>query len=239
MFFETFKLAQPNSVITDGSKSKRSEWNKDQKNDSTGKRKTRRYTHDHYFHRCGYDVNHTRATWKWVKPEEQENHQPTATADNPMGGSMRNMHLRTWCCGRATAVDNNTIIKNNYYRIQQLLPSSKIPPTIEYRTVDNDTVADKNKIQGEGHLDTAATGHFVATSCRLLNKTPTPNGLIVQCANSSHMQATDNRKLYIPSLPENATTAHVFPDMKTALILVPELCDADCLLTFQKSYVTV
>ena len=201
--------------------------------------KTRRYTHDHYCYRCGYDVNHTSGTCKWIKLEEQENHQPTATADNPMVGNMRNIHLRTWRCGRATAVYNNTIIKNNYYRLQQLVPSSKIPLTTEHCTVDNDKVADKNNRQGEGHLDTAASWHFVTTSCRILNKIPTPNGLIVQCANSSHMQATDTWKLDIPSLPKNAKTAHVFPDMKTALILVPELCDADCLVTFQKSHVTV
>ena len=53
------------------------------------------------------------------------------------------------------------------------------------------------------------------------------------------MQATDTVKLDIPSLPENATTAHVFPDMKTALVSVPGLCDANCLVTFQKSHVTV
>ena len=95
MMVEAFKLAQPNSVITNGSKIKRPEWNKEQKNDSTGKRKARRYTHDHYCHRCGFDVNHTSATYKLVKFEEQENHQPTATSNNPMGGSMINMHLRT------------------------------------------------------------------------------------------------------------------------------------------------
>ena len=66
------KLDQPNRVISDGSKSKRAEWNKDKKNDATGKRKTRRYTHDQYCYRCGYDVNHTSATCKWIKPEEQE-----------------------------------------------------------------------------------------------------------------------------------------------------------------------
>ena len=208
------------------------EWTKYQKNEPNGKRKTCRYIHDPYCHRCVYDVNHTIATWKWVTPEEQENRQPTTTADNPMGDSMRNMHLRTWWCGRATAIDNNTIIKNKYHRLQQLPPSIKIPPTTEHLTVDNDTVADRNKIKGEGHIDTAATGHFVTTSCCLLNKTPTPNGLILQCTNSSHMQATETGKLDIPSLPENATTEHVFPDTKTALISVPELCDADCLATF-------
>ena len=95
MMVEAFKLAQPNSVNTNGSKSKRPEWTKEQKNDSTGKRTARRYIHDHYCCRCGYDVNHTSATCKWVKPEEQENRHPTATAANPMGGSMRNMHMRT------------------------------------------------------------------------------------------------------------------------------------------------
>ena len=89
------KLAQPNSVISYKSKSKRAEWTKDQKNDATGKRKNRRYTHDNYCYRCGYDVNHTSATCKWIKPKEQENHQPTSTADNPMGVRMRNMHLHT------------------------------------------------------------------------------------------------------------------------------------------------
>ena len=124
---------------------------------------------------------------------------------------MRKMHLRTLCCGRVTSVDNNTVIKNNYYRLQELLPSSKIPSTTEYRTVDNDTLAEKNNIKGEGHLDTAETVNFVTTYRRLLNKTPTPNGLIVQCANSSHMQATDTGKLDITPLPENSTTAHAFP----------------------------
>ena len=136
-------------------------------------------------------------------------------------------------------MDNNTTIKNNYFWLQQLLPLSKIPPTTDHHTVEKDTVADKNNRQGEGHLDTAATGHFDTTSFRLLNKRRTPNGLMVQCTNSSHMQATDTIKLDIPSLPENATTEHVFPDMTTALILVPKLCDSDCLVTFQKSHVTV
>ena len=141
--------------------------------------------------------------------------------------------------GGETTVDNNTLLNNAYYQLQQLLPSSKILPTTEHRTVDNDTVADNNKIQEEGHLNTASTGHFFPTSCYLRNKTPTPNGIIVQCANSSHMQAIDTGKLDIPSLPENATTVHVFPDMNTALISVPELCDADCLVNFQKSHVTI
>ena len=34
---KSIKFAQPNSVISDRSKSKRAEWTKDQKNDSTGK----------------------------------------------------------------------------------------------------------------------------------------------------------------------------------------------------------
>ena len=47
MMVEAFKISQTNSVITNRSNSKRSEWTKDQNNDSTGKRKTRLYTHDH------------------------------------------------------------------------------------------------------------------------------------------------------------------------------------------------
>jgi hypothetical protein len=60
-------------------------------------RKVRRYPdNDNYCHRCGYDIvdAHTSATCKYVTPEQRKTHQPTATADNPMGGSMKNMHLR-------------------------------------------------------------------------------------------------------------------------------------------------
>ena len=53
------------------------------------------------------------------------------------------------------------------------------------------------------------------------------------------MQATDTIKLDIPTLPEKATTSNVFTYMTTSLILVPKLCDAECLVTFQKSHVTV
>ena len=39
MMVEAFKLAQPNSVVSDRSKRKRAEWTKDHKNNSTGRRK--------------------------------------------------------------------------------------------------------------------------------------------------------------------------------------------------------
>ena len=94
MMVEAFKHSQPSSVITTKSKGQYGNWTSDQRNDATGKRVARRYDNDKYCHRCGYDVNHTSATCKYVKPEEQANHRPTATAANPMGGSMRNMHLR-------------------------------------------------------------------------------------------------------------------------------------------------
>ena len=53
------------------------------------------------------------------------------------------------------------------------------------------------------------------------------------------MQATAIGTLDLPTLPSQAQTAHVFKEMSTALISVPELCDTDCRVTFLKTHVTV
>jgi hypothetical protein len=69
--------------------------NKRNEKDKDGKRKQRRYDNDNYCWTCGFDINtpHTSTTCRYVT--DKANHKKEATASNTMGGSQRNMHLRT------------------------------------------------------------------------------------------------------------------------------------------------
>jgi hypothetical protein len=62
-------------------------------NDKDGKRTARRYNNDNYCWTCGFDISHTSSTCKWIK--DIDNHKKEATAANTLGGSQRNMQLRT------------------------------------------------------------------------------------------------------------------------------------------------
>jgi hypothetical protein len=62
-------------------------------NDKNGKRNTRRYTNDNYCWTCGFDISHTSMVCKYTN--DNADHKKEATASNTMGGSQRNMHLRT------------------------------------------------------------------------------------------------------------------------------------------------
>jgi hypothetical protein len=62
-------------------------------NGKDGTRNTRRWDNDNYCWTCGFDIKHTSRTCEYIK--EPENHQKEATATNIMGGSTRNLHLRT------------------------------------------------------------------------------------------------------------------------------------------------
>ena len=76
-------------------------------NDKNGVRQKRRYEHNNYCWTCGYDINHTSATCKWIK--DTANHKATATFDNLMGGSTRNLHLKpTWYSGRTMPENENS-----------------------------------------------------------------------------------------------------------------------------------
>ena len=63
------------------------------KNNSDGTRSCRRWDNDNYCWTCGFDIKHCSMTCVYIKDEA--NHKKEATADNTMGGSQRNMHLRT------------------------------------------------------------------------------------------------------------------------------------------------
>jgi hypothetical protein len=62
-------------------------------NDKNGKRNTRRYNNDNYCWTCGFDISHTSMVCKYTNGNVD--HKKEATAANTMGGSQRNMHLRT------------------------------------------------------------------------------------------------------------------------------------------------
>jgi hypothetical protein len=62
-------------------------------NDKNGKRNTRRYNNDNYCWSCGFDISHTSASCKYTNGNVD--HKKEATATDTMGGSQRNMHLRT------------------------------------------------------------------------------------------------------------------------------------------------
>ena len=63
-----------------------------QRNGKDGSRTTRRWDNDNYCWTCGFDIKHTSDTCKYIK--DATAHKKEATANNPMGGSTRNMHLR-------------------------------------------------------------------------------------------------------------------------------------------------
>jgi hypothetical protein len=71
---------------------KRYQYNEKDKN---GKRKTRQYDNDNYCCTCGFDIHttHTSTTCRYIV--DAANHEKEATASNTMGGSQRNMHLRS------------------------------------------------------------------------------------------------------------------------------------------------
>jgi hypothetical protein len=62
-------------------------------NGKDGIRTTRRWCNDNYCWTCGFDIKHNSMTCQYIK--EPTKHQTLATANNTMGGSPRNMHLRT------------------------------------------------------------------------------------------------------------------------------------------------
>ena len=63
------------------------------KNNSDGTRACRRWSNDEYCWTCGFDIKHNSMTCKYIKDEAA--HKKEATATNTMGGSTRNLHLRS------------------------------------------------------------------------------------------------------------------------------------------------
>ncbi len=89
-------------------------------------------------------------------------------------------------------------------------------------------------------MDMGCTSHFLATTAPHKNKQSTNNGISVRLPNQETMITSHMAELDLPDLPQAAQTAHIFPDLgATLLILVGQLCDADCTATFTNNLVTI
>mmetsp|Transcript_1703 Transcript_1703/g.3400 ORF Transcript_1703/g.3400 Transcript_1703/m.3400 type:complete len:122 (+) Transcript_1703:409-774(+) len=86
-----------------------------------------------------------------------------------------------------------------------------------------------------GTINSAATDPFMPDTYTGDAATPTQNGIIVDYANGSHMQATVTNVLVIPELPKSARGGHKFKDIHLPLISVTKLCQAGCKVQFSKT----
>ena len=90
--------------------------------------------------------------------------------------------------------------------------------------------------------DTGATGHYASTDFIMINTSLSPiinikqtdNPISVQLPDNHHIKSTHTANLDIPSLPLEATEAHLFPDLgATSLLSIGKLCDAGCEAKFR------
>ena len=87
--------------------------------------------------------------------------------------------------------------------------------------------------------DSGTTGHFITSEAICQNKKKATNGLWVTLLDSSSIQATHSSDLKIAALPMQARKAHVFPQLKTSLISIPQLCDAGYKAIFDDTTVEI
>ena len=71
------------------------------------------------------------------------------------------------------------------------------------------------------------------------NPQPTAQGVIVGCANGSHMRATATNTLNLPQPPVKAPGCHKIKNISLPLISVSKLCWAGCKVNFYQSIVTI
>ena len=87
-------------------------------------------------------------------------------------------------------------------------------------------------------VDTGATGHYLDATAEqhCLDVQPTDTGPSVQVANGDNIETTKRATLQLSdSLSPQATTAHIFDDLKSgSLLSIGQLCDDDCIALFTK-----
>ena len=80
--------------------------------------------------------------------------------------------------------------------------------------------------------DTGCSGHYDGDTCA---GAPTTSPITVKLPNGGTMTSTHINSLDIPSLPPEACTQHLFPEMTTTgLLSIGQLCDHGCTATFSR-----
>ena len=88
-------------------------------------------------------------------------------------------------------------------------------------------------------LDSGCTNHYFPPNFPVKNIKPTSTGINVTLPDSSTIKSTHTASLPIPSLNDNATKVHIFPNLHSALLSVGQLCDSDCSVTFKQKNVCI
>ena len=87
--------------------------------------------------------------------------------------------------------------------------------------------------------NTGATGNYVdpiTPPPPHTNKQTAINPIVVAMPNSNTVVSTYTRELILPSLPEAARQAHIFPHLPAgALLSIGQLCDAGCAAEFDRT----
>jgi hypothetical protein len=109
--------------------------------------------------------------------------------------------------------------------------ANNVTPNIITNTIDPPT---KNV------ADSGSTGHFFPNNTtQLTNILPTTKPISVILPDGSTIRSTHTGLLPIPELPLQATKAHLFPSLHTALVSIPQLCDAGCSALFTAEAATI
>ena len=84
------------------------------------------------------------------------------------------------------------------------------------------------------HPDTRATDTCVSKNTRLIKEIPMKahNKLLIGSCSNHTMSSSAKGKLPLPSLPEEAATAHKFNDMNINLLSISKTCDNGCVGVF-------
>ena len=115
-------------------------------------------------------------------------------------GRKQSLLQRRFTLGDETETINNYTLNDFLF-----LSNSVIPPANSYSNINN------------AIADTGCTGHYAGTSQN--NKQLIHKPITVLLPNGGKMVSSHVRNLHIPSLPAEACTQYLFPDMKTSGLL--------------------
>jgi hypothetical protein len=85
--------------------------------------------------------------------------------------------------------------------------------------------------------DAGATGNFMIPGAPVTNISPsTKTPIIINLPDGSQIKSTHTCEIDNPDLPKEARHAHIVPGLAhTSLVSIKMLCDAGCILTYDKN----